>query len=345
MSSYTNLISQNIATENAIRIVVFNSDGEKVGKINLGYLTRPNHGKKLYSFGALSDIHVSYKTSETDLQKAFTYFNEIEKVAFTCICGDLVSQGVASQLNSYKECVNAYSPNTPVYAIAGNHESYNANWGQNGETVVRNLMETYVGKPLYYTFTQGDDVFIMVGIKGDGEGTLFGEGELQWLYEVLEENRNKRCFVFQHVRPQNGCGNAYGIYANDIWGGTEAIVFESLMKHYKNAHLFHGHSHLKLALQTKDNLANIDRLFGGWSIHIPSLASPRTGDASGPPSRKELPEESEGYIVDVYENHVILRGRDFVNDAPIPLGTYWLDTALIEIEANTYSDPTGTINT
>ena len=342
MAKYTNLIPQNIATENAVSIAVFNSSGEKIYNIPLGYLTKPYNSEKLYSFGALSDIHMTYDTSETDFQKALTYFNEIEKVNFTCICGDLTSQGIESQLSIYKNIVDIYSPNTPVYAIAGNHESYNASWGQNGESVVNSLMETYVGKPLYYTFEQGDDVFVMVGIKGDSEGKLFGVDELQWLYEVLEENRNKRCFVFQHVRPQDGCGNAYGIYKTDIWGGTEATVFESLMKHYKNAHLFHGHSHLKLSLQSKDNNANIDRLFGGWSIHIPSLAAPRTGNLDGT-GRTELYAESEGYVVDVYKNHIILRGRDFVKDEFIPLGVYWLDTTLVEIEAMTYLDLTGTI--
>ena len=78
------------------------------------------------------------------------------------------------------------------------------------------------------------------GYAGDGIGWRSNETwsaeELQWLYETLEENRNKRCFVFHHVRPQDGCGNTFGVYALDLWGGTEATVFESLMRHYKNAH-------------------------------------------------------------------------------------------------------------
>lgn len=342
MKQYTNLIPQNIATELAKRIVVFDNDGNKVGSIPLGNLSPFIMGEKLYSFGALSDIHMTYETAQTDFQTALTFFNETEKAEFICICGDLTSQGINSQMALYKECVDTYSTNTPVYPIAGNHESYALDWSQNGETVVKNLMKTYTGRPLYYSFTQGDDVFIMVGIKGGGEGSLFGANELQWLYETLELNRNKRCFVFQHVRPQDGCGNAFGIYKTDIWGGTEATVFENLMSHYVNAHLFHGHSHLKLNLQTKDNLANIDRLFGGWSIHIPSLVAPRTGNLDGT-GRTELYAESEGYVVDVYEDYIVLRGRDFVKNEDIPLGTYCLDTTLVYIPAGTFTDSTGTI--
>ena len=337
----TTLIPQNKAPVNAKNVSIFNGN-EKICNIPLGNLKLPQVGTKLYSFGAISDIHLQYDTAQADFQKALTYFNEVEDVAFTCICGDLTQTCYADTMATYKEYVDTYSPNTPVYEIAGNHESYAQDWSQNGESVVRNLMETYTGKPLYYSFTHGEDVFIMVGICSDY--AVFGDGGLQWLYETLETNRNKRCFVFQHIRPDDACGNAYGIYANDIWGGTESVVFENLMKHYKNVIFFHGHSHLRFGLQTKDNLANYDNKYGMHSIHIPSLSAPRTGNIDGT-GRTELYAESEGYVVDVYENHIVLRGRDFVKEEFLPIATYCLDTKLVEIEPNTFTDCTGTITT
>jgi hypothetical protein len=96
-------------------------------------------------------------------------------------------------------------------------------------------------------------------------------------------------------------------------------------------------------------VANIDHIFGGWSIHIPSLAVPRDGDPSGASSRKEVYADSEGYVVDVYENGIHLRGRDFAyNDYEgrfLPIASYWLDTTLQTIPAGTYKDSTGTITT
>lgn len=53
--------------------------------------------------------------------------------------------------------------------------------------------------------------------------------------------------------------------------------------------------------------------------------------------------DSEGYIVDVYEDGIYLRGRDFVKGEFIPIASYWLDTTIKEIEANTFVDETGTI--
>ena len=57
--------------------------------------------------------------------------------------------------------------------------------------------------------------------------------------------------------------------------------------------------------------------------------------------------ESEGYIVDVFENCIILNGRDFVgndNDGHwLPIATYKIDTTVQIIEPNSFTDPTGTI--
>ena len=337
MAQYTDFIAENVAPRTVKRIGVY-LKGKRLFGIPVGHLALRTHGYKLYSFGALADIHLQHDTAQGDFQRALTYLNETEDVEFVCIAGDLTSNGLPEELQVYKDHVAAYSPNTPVYAIPGNHEA------NNYENIV-DLFEEYTGCPLYYSFTHGDDVFIMVGCRGSWEGGLFTTEELQWLYETLEANRNKRCFVFHHVRPQDGCGNTFGIYNYDIWGGTEATVFESLMHHYKNAHQFHGHSHLKFYLQYGSDIANIDRIFGGWSIHIPSLAVPRDGDVTGANSRQEIYADSEGYVVDVYENGIHLRGRDFVKGEFLPIASYWLDTTLQTVAAGTYVDSTGTIKT
>ena len=339
MIEYKDFIPENVAPKTVKRIGLYDSKGNRIINIPLGGLKFPTTKEKLYSFGALSDVHLQYDTAQADFQRALTYLNETEDVAFTCVAGDLTSGGSEAELAEYKYYVDTYSADTPVYAVTGNHDCYTL------AEQMPNVIEQYTGHPLYYSFNYGNDVFIMVGIRAGGEGWLFTTEELQWLYETLEANRNKRCFVFHHVRPQDGCGNTFGIYDYDIWGGTEATVFESLMHLQKNAHQFHGHSHLKFYLQYGSDIANIDHIFGGWSIHIPSLAIPRDGDPSGASSRVEIYADSEGYIIDVYKNGIHLRGRDFVKGEFLPIASYWLDTTLQTVEANTYTDSTGTIIT
>lgn len=351
MYKYTHFIPENIAPKDAEKIVVYDGSGKEICDIQLGRLKRPTQTKR-YSFCAISDIHLEegkYPTSNADFQRALTYAES--NCDFTCICGDLTSTGSEAELLNYRNTVSTYAKTKPVYAITGNHENYS--------TKSQSYLESYTGKPLYYSFTKGNDVFIMLGhyggYGGDGIGWKSDEflsaDEIQWLYETLEANRNKRCFIFNHVLPHaHGVGNANGLYESAlIWkvnDGGMGQAFISLLKHYKNTILFHGHSHLRFHLQELDKKANYSSEVGYRSVHIPSLAVPRDR-VDG--STQYIYAESEGYIVDVYDNYIILNGRDFIdndNDGHIiPLGTYKIDTKLVEIEAGTFTDSTGTITT
>ena len=335
MAKYAHLIPQNIADSSVKKIAVFSPSGKQVGIIPLGRLTLRSTGEKLYSFGALSDVHITKDTATEDFQKALTYLNEDADVAFACICGDLTENGSVEQLAQYKAIVDANSADTPVYAISGNHESF-------VDVVTDERLLPYTGRPLYYSFTQGNDVFIMCGYYQLGNETMFADGELQWIYETLEANRDKRCFVFFHVFPWGDCGNPGELYWEDMFVGTQGSVFQSLLKHYKNTLFFHGHSHTKFELQKIDPKANYSEALGYRSIHIPSLSVPR--DIVGG-SLNYIYADSEGYVVDVYENGVHLRGRDFIKGEFLPIASYWLDTTLQNVPAGTYKDETGTIIT
>ena len=335
MTQYEDLIPQNVALPGTRRIGIYNSGGNRVGQIRLDTLTPPTEELRQYSFGALSDVHIVYTTAADDFKKALTYLNESEAVAFTCVCGDLTDDGTAEQLAQYKAIVDSHSPDTPVYAIAGNHEVYD------GTPVTAEKIQPYTGQQLYYSFTHGDDVFIMCGCYTATPGSTFAPGELQWLYETLEANRNKRCFVFQHIFPWGDSGNANDAYTyGDLFEGTQGDVFKSLMQHYKNVVFFHGHSHMKFCLQEEDPKANYSEALGYRSVHIPSLAVPRD-IIDG--TLADIYADSEGYVVDVYENGIHLRGRDFVKETYLPIACYWLDTALQTVAAGTYTDSTGTI--
>lgn len=314
-SEYHDFIPQNIAPLGTRRIGIYNEKGFRVGQIPLGNLTPPTPGKKLYSFGALSDIHLQYETAKADFQRALTFLNETEDVAFTCICGDLTSGGTPSQLSEYKTYVDTYSPDTPVYAVTGNHDTWDAD--------IENQIATYTGHPLYYSFAYGNDVFVMVGIKNDAD--VFTQAELQWLREILDSNQNKRCFVFQHALRFDGCGNPYPAVSPTypMLHKPNGQEFLSIISNRHNVIWFHGHSHTALESQIDNSLANYDNLYGIHSVHVPSLAVPREYEEAAYVAKYA---ESEGYVVDVYENGIHLRGRDFAKGEFLPIASYWLDT-------------------
>lgn len=338
--AYTKFISENVAPLGARRIGIYDDNGNRVGFIPLDGLTPPTEGKKLYRFGVLSDIHLSHTTGEDDFVNALEYLIDEANAVFICISGDLSDIGTDAKLQRFKELVQAHSPNTPVYVSAGNHDAYDAEWNLRPEAEVSASMQKWTGNPLYYSFEHGNDVFIFVGICQD----TFSVAELQWLYETLEANRNKRCFLFQHAFNFGGSGNAFGLYTYDLLNGTRGGLFLDLLRHYHNVIWFHGHSHTKFHGQEFNAMANIDKVLGCWSVHVPSCAIPRT-DADGDFDFQIEYQDSEGYVVDVYENGIHLRGRDFVKREFLPIASYWLDTTLQTIPAKTYTDSTGTITT
>ena len=331
MSKYRDLIPQNRAPKGVKRIGIYDADGKRVGTVPLGPLAFPDVGEKLYSFGALSDVHISYDTAIGDFQRALA---DLTDVAFVCICGDLTGDGSDAQLAQYKAVADG--ARVPVYAIAGNHEGITAG--------VQSRIANYTGHPLYYSFEHGGDVFIMVGVIGGdsvSDCVVFADGELQWLQETLEANRHKRCFVFQHIfagvtyatdsgyATEAVCGNAGGLYTNWCWHDTaECQTFEALMKQYPNVIWFHGHSHLRYGLQKYGQLyANYSEAEGYKEVHIPSLAVPRREDTDGDGKLDNIYAGSEGCVVDVYERGIHIRGRDFVTGTFLPVASYWVETA------------------
>ena len=387
----THFIPENVAPVGTTHIEVLKNDEsgkpvQRTGKVLLGGLDSGlQESQKQFSVCFLSDVHVEeteYPTSTEDFQRALTYANA--NCAFTIISGDLVSTGgVKAELENYARIVAQYSPDKPVYAIAGNHENYNGYAdGTNGYH-----LKDYTGYTLYYSFgvdsegqrvamddTQtpleyGDDVntvFVMVGHYGswhDGnwQATEFiSTDELRWIYRTLEATRNKRCVVVTHVLPHaHGVGDPGKLYSSspgkpllwDVNDGGIGQAFINLLCHYKNTLLVHGHTHTMLEMQEIDPKANYAevKLADGRSyksLHVPSLAVPRD-KVNG--SLQTVTKESEGIVMDVYPACVIINGRDFADNANdghwLSIATYKIDTPIVTVEAGTFHDSTGTIMT
>ena len=359
------LIPQNVAPPNAKSLAIFDTNGNKKGTIPLGNLKPKDIGSKLYSSLLLSDIHTFAISTGGDTEANTDYIRALKfaqnNADFVCISGDLTYYGHTPDLENYRTLTEANRGNKPVYAIAGNHEY----WGRWCTPVydidIPNVIHNYTGYPLCYTITHKDnptisenDVFIFVGIARTEDANLctaFSDETLQWLYEALEENRNKRCFLFHHpfLRGTQFCGDAIENYtASDLITQTHKNVFISLLSHYHNVIHFHGHSHEKLNSQDYTQKlepplpANYDYALGCHSVHVSSLSYPY--DVFTGVRVKDVT-KSEGYLMDVYENHIVLKGWDFVTGKTIPIANYCLDTTRKTIEANAYKDSTGTINT
>lgn len=347
----TTFILQNVAPENARKVAIFDSNNNLVCECELGHLAMQNLGTKLYSVGLLSDTHTNTysnaQDSYDDLERAISWLSS--KADMTCISGDLANlrYDYDGGLQKHKEIVEANKGNMEVYKIAGNHD----HWDRDGKVIVMtdDEMKTYTGYPLYYTVSNeptdetkrnyyspivGEDVFIMCGYA---DSQQFNTTTIRWLYETFEKYRNRRCFLFVHtpIDDAQHCGDALNVITWDGIGGYKT-VFVNLLRHYRNVTWFHGHTHAMLEMQNYLQAlptplpANYDFTDGVHSFHIPSSTTSRD-ISSG--SRVDKVETSQGYLMDVYENHIVLKGRDFVKGEFIPIAHYCVDTTLKMVES------------
>lgn len=309
MDVYSHFITENIAPANARNIGVYRN-GEMVGRIPLGSLTPPYRRKRLYSFGVIADTEMGVAGRKTMLQNTIERMEKLG-VKFICIAGDLVEdRTIETQWQDHKEAVANAS--VPVYAINGNHEQ----WKHEG---VPERSKEYAGieAPLYH-FTEGNDLFVMVGAysyyQADLQGTnatqQLSAQDLRDLRSLMNENRNRRCFLIMHVPPQPSLPE-YNINTAENGGYLPMSFFQ----HFKNASVFHAHTHVSFGAQETNKKANYrsDKCFR--SVHIPALS-----------------DNHQGYIVDVYKDGYHLRGMDLAENKDIPLANYWIDTVLVEVE-------------
>lgn len=368
----TQLIAENIAPQNAKNLAIFNGN-TKICDVDISKIRPSNLGEKKYSFGLFADIHVTgnNSTAGTRFDKGVT-FAESQGASFCCVAGDITTIGFwypiveggsnptsyyyPDQFEEYRSICKKHS--IPIYASCGNHESYNGYnitgtytdiYGKDPTLVVNNLekLQEYTGDGLLFTKTYGDDVFIFVG-QSIGSHPMT-DTSLQWLYETLEANRNKRCFVFVHSYvSHNSSGNPLSLHALplfDFWGETRKTAFINLMKHYKNTMLFHGHSHVRPEVQFDVKHVNYSEVLGFRDFSIPSSANSRAIVETDGVKALKNDNSSFCYIADAYENHVVMKAYNILEDKYVEIGQYCIDMKIQTIEANTFTDSTGTIKT
>lgn len=326
------LMNLNIAPEGATKIYACKKNTTEI----LAELKIPHDllfdsdllGEKLYSFGALSDVHIDgdgtdEASAANDFAKALQFFNS--NASLIGISGDICINNGHNELSIYKELVDA-NATIPVYVCKGNHDCRysSSDW------------TTYIGKENQYEITYNNDVFIFLSMNAENfADSMLTTSQLDWLETKLESYKNKRVFLFFHVFMPNTCGNVNNLYPYSGMNTTSSIVqrFISLMTKYKNVIYFSGHSHLEFACQKYGANANI---FSDGScchrVHIPSCAKPRK-NSSGTSSSDTYTYNagSEGYLIDVYENAIVLKGLDFIKCKYLPIANYLLDTTIVNI--------------
>jgi hypothetical protein len=356
-SSNTNLILNNIAPYLAKQIGVYNSSGERVGYIPLGNLGK-EFGERLYRFGFLSDVHnESDQTSDNsaDFINALKYFAEKESVDFVCVSGDLTQYSystgnIATEMAIYQTNLNSAGIGKDVYVTTGNHDCPNSSdidistfFSYAGLSDIAPASGAEYSYEVTKTHTTSSgttvtDHFLFLGMKRyEFTSNTYSTTDITWLKNKLESYKNDRCFVITHMFFPTYAGNLNDIYPSGNWlSGTMLTQVKALIDAYPHSIWFSGHSHWKWYLQKYQDRANVYPTSNagrttGWAVHMPSCASPI--DSDGTSTRVSKPGQSEGAIIDVYEDYIDVRAIEFKGaddtdyaERYIPIGQYRLYT-------------------
>ena len=268
----------------------------------------------IYKMGLLSDIHIDGDGNDetdsiNDFKRASKYLVENGAHAIA-ISGDITCDGRWCDINKFKQLESEVGKS--VWTARGNHDTNN----DCSEDVYINNIEP---NGLYYTKEVNGDLYVFLGLDKYDKNNLFSNESLDWLESILESNKNKRIFLFEHVHI-NPVGNYNSIIKNYDMGnkpGTTSKRFRDIINSYDNVILFTGHTHQDFEINSVENNR----------VHISSCAKPRNpeSDNSG----------SQGYLMEVYKNKIILKAINFADNNKI-IKEYTINTVVNESQLESH---------
>ena len=299
-------------------------------KIEIGKYTLPETGKKLSEFIVVSDLHIgSGKTAEKNM---LTMLNDVKKTspeaAGIIVVGDAVE---AADEEFYRQIsqIHARIEGAPAlycgvgdrsYLTKGTYEYDVTKHAQNLQLFLK-----YAGHPTgaklekpYYTYTLGGAQMIFIGADSYQNGNaVYSEAQLTWLKNLLENaDAYEPTFIFMHEPLPN---TVSGSLDKQGYGNVHnPSDLKDVLKNYKNVYIFSGHTQWSLeATRTMMYLSMDSVIFN--SAGVAHLWDEKDGAGYAVAG-------SQGYYVTVYEDAILVRGRDFTTGEWISNANYMFST-------------------
>ena len=263
--------------------------------------------------------------------------------------GDISTNGEKEAFEAFNRISSQYD--FPVYTTTGNHDLYaeyeKENWlglmnpGAYGEEKAEGILNVAEnGMDFVYEEKESGNIFIFLNQTTNNYGLLWNallaDSQLDWLEAQLKEHKDDTVYLFFHTFLNSANGNplmSTGNLQNELgWfyplfytqGASDEVRLRELLRVYDNVFFFNGHSHWAYHMQTLNPDLNISKNGedGATFVHVSSVSSPRvTGDYQVLWEGTD-PTMSEGYLVEVYEDEIVLYGVDFVGGRILAYATY-----------------------
>ncbi|WP_010276192.1 metallophosphoesterase family protein [Paenibacillus senegalensis] len=277
--------------------------------------TADGAGKLLFAAYLLSDPHIS----EFDLSTSDKFrgaLNDIStagnKVDAIILGGDLTDYGREKEYNRLKNLLNEFKL-PPLFANMGNHDYYDI-WinskGSFARDTLPNGKTDAQSRARFMKFMNYSTPYHDVWINGVhlillsqetylqenrevGEGAWYSDKQLTWLRQKMSEHANDEPAIIIIHQPMPG---------ENSEGGTHSVIraneLRDILEPYSNVFIFSGHTHQEINLDsTYIRQRNLN------CFHNSAVCRVLTPNG--------VSNHSQGMYIEVYENELRVRGREF----------------------------------
>lgn len=247
--------------------------------------------------------------------------NSVQPMDAYITVGDMTSRSTEENWECVKSCFKNAKPAKQILFALGNHDT----WHKNGyEAAVGNYLKYTRGicssdiQTPYFAKVINGYHFIFLGSTSEADNedcAAFGENELVWFGNAMEKAAlsGKPIFVFCHqsINNHHGLPRTWDENEKDrapeTGGiGRESDAVENIIKAFKNVFYFSGHSHMGLCGEksfSENGYASFEKHDGINYINLPCLTRPN--------HHGETSETGTGCILEVYDDRVVIRPRNF----------------------------------
>lgn len=280
----------------------------------------------LLSLVLLSDLHINAEnTGLTEkLHMALRDVTSFEPAPDVIVLGgDLVDGGRDKDYEQLRKVLSQYRL-PPVYGLMGNHEYYDVWYDAQGvwsrETMPNGKTDAlarerfirfmnYPGRPYHDVWVNGVHLIMLSQeayqqeLPWVGEGGWYSDEQLNWLREVMKVHADGSpalVFIHQPLPPPGYDGGSHQL--------IRARAFYDILAPYRNVFVFSGHNHISLEASGRYTRDANFHWFQNASVGKTWL------DTSAQPN------PVQGLYIQVYSDHVVVRGREFSTNS-------WIETA------------------
>ncbi len=280
---------------------------------------------KPVEFQVISDIHITNNDAHIHDVHFGAVMKEISAVSpgsiGIFIVGDMANTGNEAEYIQMKRIYDNAGKLPPLFMAIGNHDLYNGSAEDQNRLFLKYAVLPDGKNPEspHYDFWLKGFHFVFLGNDQlvRGVDTTLSENTLKWLKNTLDERRDGKRPIFLFIH-QSLYDTVAGSLPGQNWNGVaNDAEFRDVIFRYPEIVMFNGHSHW-----TMDSERNI------WheddKPYIFNTASTAYLWTSYNIVTGENLDGSQGYYIYLYDDKIIVRGRDFERGQWIPAAQYCL---------------------